>query len=215
MTAGLAPRPAAPAGVLSTADAISAMSHDARSGWRTTEFWLAITTWLLPILALVFHRDLSSLAMPLAAVGAGVANAAYSVSRAIAKNGHAQAVATVVAGAATRAAAGPAAGATAAADASGSAGAGAGAAAGGFAAAGSAAPSPGLSGADAAALINAMTAALEALAAAAARLPAQPGAPALAPPTANARPAAAPTTTPTRVGVPRPAGPPESAQAGP
>jgi hypothetical protein len=76
-----------PQGVIATLDA------DVRRGYRTTEFWVAISTWLLPILALFLHKDLSSLAVPLATLAAGIANGLYAVSRALTKSGHAQAVA--------------------------------------------------------------------------------------------------------------------------
>jgi hypothetical protein len=61
---------------------------------RTTEFWVAVTTWLLPILTLIFHENLSNLAVPLATLAAGFANGAYAISRSIVKSGHAAAVAT-------------------------------------------------------------------------------------------------------------------------
>lgn len=78
---------APPQGVIATLDA------DVRRGYRTTEFWVAISTWLLPILALFLHKDLSSLAVPLATLAAGIANGLYAVSRALTKSGHAQALA--------------------------------------------------------------------------------------------------------------------------
>jgi hypothetical protein len=63
-----------------------------RRGYRTTEFWLTIAIWILPILMLIFHKNLSSLAVPLATLAAGIANSAYTISRALIKNGHANAV---------------------------------------------------------------------------------------------------------------------------
>jgi hypothetical protein len=77
------------------AQLVSSIEHDGRSGWKTTEFWVSITTWLLPILTLIWHRDLSSLAVPLAVVAAGAAQAVYTISRAITKKGHAAAIASM------------------------------------------------------------------------------------------------------------------------
>ena len=91
---------------------ISSLEHDGRSGWKTTEFWASITTWLLPILTLIWHRDLTSLAVPLAVVAAAAAQAVYTISRAITKKGHAAAIASMAAAspALLAAAAAPAAG---------------------------------------------------------------------------------------------------------
>jgi hypothetical protein len=164
---------------------IGSIDHDGRTGWKTTEFWASITTWLLPILTLIFHRDLSSLAVPLSVVAAGAAQAAYTISRAITKKGHATAVASMAATsavqatasaapaapAASAAPAAPAAPATPAGSAalttpavSGTAGPSAGSA-------GLAVPGPaGLTNADGAQLVQAMTAALQALTGAVAKL---------------------------------------------
>jgi hypothetical protein len=79
------------------AQLITSLEHDGRSGWRTTEFWASITTWLLPILTLIWHRDLTSLAVPLSVIAAAAAQAVYTISRAITKKGHAAAVASVAA----------------------------------------------------------------------------------------------------------------------
>jgi hypothetical protein len=76
---------------------ITSLEHDGRSGWKTTEFWASITTWLLPILTLIWHRDLTSLAVPLSVIAAAAAQAVYTISRAITKKGHATAVASVAA----------------------------------------------------------------------------------------------------------------------
>jgi hypothetical protein len=160
---------------------ISALTVDARSGYRTTEFWIAITTWMLPILALIFHRDLSSLAMPLSAVAAGGANAAYSVSRAVTKNGHSKAIAAVTtlpSVVAAAVSAGASAGSASAAGAgAGSAGTGT-ATAGAGGSAGTAAvraAQPGmLDGSDTTELLRSMTAALQALTIAVTKIPSQP-----------------------------------------
>jgi hypothetical protein len=149
---------------------IGSIDHDGRTGWKTTEFWASITTWLLPILTLIFHRDLSSLAVPLSVVAAGAAQAAYTISRAITKKGHATAVASMAATSAVQATA-SAAPATPAGSAalttpavSGTAGPSAGSA-------GLAVPGPaGLTNADGAQLVQAMTAALQALTGAVAKL---------------------------------------------
>jgi hypothetical protein len=77
------------------AQLVASIDHDGRSGWRTTEFWVSVSTWLLPILTLVWHHDLSSLAVPLAVIAAAAAQAAYTISRAITKKGHATAVASI------------------------------------------------------------------------------------------------------------------------
>jgi hypothetical protein len=66
-----------------------------RSGPRTTEFYMAVAMWVLPVLTLIFHTDLSSLAVPLATIAAGIANAAYVISRAITKHSHVNAMANV------------------------------------------------------------------------------------------------------------------------
>jgi hypothetical protein len=93
--------PGVPAGLVSEvsglAQLITSLEHDGRSGWKTTEFWASITTWLLPILTLIFHRDLTSLAVPLSVIAAAAAQAVYTISRAITKKGHAAAVASVAA----------------------------------------------------------------------------------------------------------------------
>jgi hypothetical protein len=96
--AGSAPAVSAVSELTGLGQLIGSIGHDGRTGWKTTEFWASITTWLLPILTLVFHRDLSSLAMPLAVIAAGGAQAAYTISRAITKKGHATAVASMAAG---------------------------------------------------------------------------------------------------------------------
>jgi hypothetical protein len=171
---------------------VSSLEHDGRSGWKTTEFWASITTWLLPILALIWHRDLSSLAVPLAVVAAAAAQAVYTISRSITKKGHATAIASMAAAAslgapaaaAALAAAPPASvsapaassaplDAPATAPALGGPGTSAITAAPGAAApldapaTGAASPGPaGLIGADGARLIQAMTAAVQALTAA-------------------------------------------------
>ncbi|HEY6478440.1 MAG TPA: hypothetical protein VIZ00_00330 [Streptosporangiaceae bacterium] len=92
---------AAPAGLVSEvsglAQLVTSLEHDGRSGWKTTEFWASITTWLLPILTLIWHRDLTSLAVPLAVVAAAGAQAVYTISRAITKKGHAAAIASMAA----------------------------------------------------------------------------------------------------------------------
>lgn len=79
------------------AQLVTSLEHDGRSGWKTTEFWASITTWLLPILTLIWHRDLTSLAVPLAVVAAAAAQAVYTISRAITKKGHAAAIASMAA----------------------------------------------------------------------------------------------------------------------
>ena len=163
------------------AQLVNSVAHDGRSGWKTTEFWASITTWLLPVLTLVFHRDLSSLATPLAVVAAGAAQAVYTISRAITKKGHATALASMAtASPAMLAAASSASASASAAALAASSGAptalpapaapsatGAGAGSPGLAAA----PVPaGLTGADGAPLVQAMTAALQALTAAVEKL---------------------------------------------
>jgi trimeric autotransporter adhesin len=160
------------------AQLVNSVAHDGRSGWKTTEFWASITTWLLPVLTLVFHRDLSSLATPLAVVAAGAAQAVYTISRAITKKGHATALASMATAspamlaAASSASASASAAALAASSAaptapSALAATGAGAGSPGLAAP----PVPaGLTGADGAPLVQAMTAALQALTAAVEKL---------------------------------------------
>ena len=86
--------PAAAAG-LDAAQTIQSLDAAFRRGPQTSEFYLAIATWVLPILTLIWHKDLSSLAVPLSAVAAGIANGAYAISRAVTKNSHASAVAAV------------------------------------------------------------------------------------------------------------------------
>jgi hypothetical protein len=148
---------------------VSSLEHDGRSGWKTTEFWVSITTWLLPIFTLIWHRDLSSLAVPLAVVAAGAAQAVYTISRAIAKKGHATAIASLVAASPAMLAVAPPASAPAPAapsvplDAPPT----------GAGSPGLAGPPglAGLTGADGAQLIQVMTAALQALTAAVERRP--------------------------------------------
>jgi hypothetical protein len=158
---------------------IGSIDHDGRTGWKTTEFWASITTWLLPILTLIFHRDLSSLAVPLSVVAAGAAQAAYTISRAITKKGHATAIASMAATSAVQAAtpatpaapAAPAAPATPAGSVALTAPAAPGTPAPSVGSAGPAVPGPGgLTNADGAQLVQAMTAALQALTAAVAKL---------------------------------------------
>jgi hypothetical protein len=149
---------------------IGSIDHDGRTGWKTTEFWASITTWLLPILTLIFHRDLSSLAVPLSVVAAGAAQAAYTISRAITKKGHATAVASMAATSAVQATASAAPGAPAGSVAL-TTPAVSGAPAPAVGSAGLAVPGPaGLTNADGAQLVQAMTAALQALTGAVAKL---------------------------------------------
>jgi hypothetical protein len=157
------------------AQLVNSVAHDGRSGWKTTEFWASITTWLLPVLTLVFHRDLSSLATPLAVVAAGAAQAVYTISRAITKKGHATALASM----ATASPAMLAAASSASASVSSAAPAVSSAAPASPAAASTGAGSPGLAGlpapvgvtgADGAPLVEAVTAALQALTAAVEKL---------------------------------------------
>jgi hypothetical protein len=74
-----------------------ALSKENFKGFRTTEFYVVILTWLLPLATLIWHRDFSSLAVPLSTLAAGIANAAYAISRAVTKSGRAKAIATIVA----------------------------------------------------------------------------------------------------------------------
>lgn len=85
--------------------AIAALPTDFRNGWRTSEFWVAIATWLLPLLTVVLHKDLSNLAVPLASLAAGLANGAYAISRAITKSSHNALTAATVSAATTSSAA--------------------------------------------------------------------------------------------------------------
>lgn len=89
----------APAGgsALSVEQLAAALSKENFQGFRTTEFYVVILTWLLPLATLIWHRDFSSLAVPLATVAAGIANAAYAISRAMTKSGRAKAIAAVAA----------------------------------------------------------------------------------------------------------------------
>ncbi|HMH90766.1 MAG TPA: hypothetical protein VK586_06725 [Streptosporangiaceae bacterium] len=139
---------------------VRSLEHDGRSGWKTTEFWVSITTWLLPILTLIWHRDLSSLAVPLAVVAAGAAQAVYTISRAVAKKGHATAIASLAAASPAMLAVAQPAAAPPGAPATG---------AGSPALAGPPGPA-GLTGADGAQLIQAMAAALQAMTAAVEKL---------------------------------------------
>jgi hypothetical protein len=75
---------------------MQALDASFRSGPRTTEFYMAVAMWVLPILTLIFHTNLSSLAVPLATIAAGVANGAYVISRAVTKNSQVNAMATVM-----------------------------------------------------------------------------------------------------------------------
>ncbi len=74
---------------------IGALSKESLGGFRTTEFYVVILTWLLPLATLIWHRDFSSLAVPLSTLAAGIANAAYAISRAVTKSGRAKAVAAI------------------------------------------------------------------------------------------------------------------------
>jgi hypothetical protein len=74
---------------------IGAITKEGLGGFRTTEFYVVILTWLLPLATLIWHRDFSSLAVPLSALAAGIANAAYAISRAMTKSGRAKAVAAI------------------------------------------------------------------------------------------------------------------------
>jgi hypothetical protein len=76
---------------------IGALSKESLGGFRTTEFYVVILTWLLPLATLIWHRDFSSLAVPLSTLAAGIANAAYAISRAMTKSGRAKAVAAIAA----------------------------------------------------------------------------------------------------------------------
>jgi hypothetical protein len=76
---------------------IAALSKESLGGFRTTEFYVVILTWLLPLATLIWHRDFSSLAVPLSTLAAGIANAAYAISRAMTKSGRAKAVAAITA----------------------------------------------------------------------------------------------------------------------
>ena len=76
---------------------VEALGKENFKGFRTTEFYVVMLTWLLPLATLIWHRDFSSLAVPLSTLAAGVANAAYAISRAVTKNGRAKAVAAIVA----------------------------------------------------------------------------------------------------------------------
>jgi hypothetical protein len=76
---------------------IGALSKEGLGGFRTTEFYVVILTWLLPLATLIWHRDFSSLAVPLSTLAAGIANAAYAISRAMTKSGRANAVAAIAA----------------------------------------------------------------------------------------------------------------------
>ena len=76
---------------------IGALSKESLGGFRTTEFYVVILTWLLPLATLIWHRDFSSLAVPLSTLAAGIANAAYAISRAMTKRGRANAVAAIAA----------------------------------------------------------------------------------------------------------------------
>jgi hypothetical protein len=63
-----------------------AIPPDPKAGVFTTEFWATVVTLLLPVLALIFHRDLSGQVQAIAAAAAGVAIAVYSLSRALTKS---------------------------------------------------------------------------------------------------------------------------------
>jgi len=76
---------------------VEALSKENFKGFRTTEFYVVILTWLLPLATLIWHRDFSSLAVPLSTLAAGIANAAYAISRAVTKSGRAKAIATITA----------------------------------------------------------------------------------------------------------------------
>jgi hypothetical protein len=74
---------------------VDALGKENFNGFRTTEFYVVILTWLLPLVTLIWHRDFSSLAVPLSTLAAGIANAAYAISRAMTKSGRAKAVAAI------------------------------------------------------------------------------------------------------------------------
>jgi len=76
---------------------VGALSKESLGGFRTTEFYVVILTWLLPLATLIWHRDFSSLAVPLSTLAAGIANAAYAISRAMTKSGRANAIAAIAA----------------------------------------------------------------------------------------------------------------------
>jgi hypothetical protein len=95
---------------------IGALSKEGFGGFRTTEFYVVILTWLLPLATLIWHRDFSSLAVPLSTLAAGIANAAYAISRAMTKSGRANAVAAIAANPAGSLASGAAQAASLAAD---------------------------------------------------------------------------------------------------
>jgi RHS repeat-associated protein len=76
---------------------VEALSKENFKGLRTTEFYVVILTWLLPVATLIWHRDFSSLAVPLSTLAAGIANAAYAISRAMTKSGRARAIAAITA----------------------------------------------------------------------------------------------------------------------
>ena len=84
-------------GVSDVEQLIGALSKEGLGGFRTTEFYVVILTWLLPLATLIWHRDFSSLAVPLSTLAAGIANAAYAISRAMTKSGRANAVAAFAA----------------------------------------------------------------------------------------------------------------------
>ncbi len=62
-----------------------------KPGWQTTEFYVTILTACLPLLTAVFNQDFSGQVQSWAAVAAGVATAAYAVSRGMSKQSVAKA----------------------------------------------------------------------------------------------------------------------------
>jgi len=74
------------------AQVIASINAGLRRGPRTTEFWLTLSTWILPILTIILHQNLGSLAVPLATFVTGIANAAYAISRSLTKTGSLSAV---------------------------------------------------------------------------------------------------------------------------
>jgi hypothetical protein len=97
---GSAPVPRSGAGGSAVSDIeqlIGVLSKESLGGFRTTEFYVVILTWLLLLSTLIWHRDFSSLVVPIATLAAGIASAAYAISRAITKSGRAKAVAAIMA----------------------------------------------------------------------------------------------------------------------
>jgi hypothetical protein len=65
---------------------------DPKTGYRTTEFWTwAITVIVLPVLAVIFHKDFSDQVPIWAAAAAGLATAVYIISRTFVKSAYARA----------------------------------------------------------------------------------------------------------------------------